>query len=313
VGSSFYRPKNDFLVVDGSEVLKDVAHEIAVDQLIPRIARRNQIAVETIQTRMHLYHRLLPGQDRRCSCFDVEISPSSLCRVCYGTGVVGGYTKYGTNLAVLDVTHPSVRTVGIIPDYTRRSRPRHFVLQEGATRGYLVTRIPLQTTTGVLDMLYVQHDAPPGTQLDARIQAPSDPTPVVFTRDALAARLFNPWVEVRINMERSTVATPSPRFGALYFRYERFEDKVLLVNVPRRERKSMLTDTGLTDEWNPQSFWTDNKAKYIGEQDLLFDLDTDRRWKITQVSANAPQEKLLSWDLQARLLRNYESETKFPI
>lgn len=313
MGSSFYRPKNDFLVVDGAEVLKDVAHEIAVDQLLPRIARRNQIAAETIRTRVHLYHRLLVGQGRRCSCFDVEISPSSLCRACYGTGVVGGYVKYGTNLAVLDVTHPSVRTVGVIPDYTRRSRPRHFILQDGSRYGHLSTRIPLQTTTGQLDMLYVQHNAPPGTQLDARIRAPSDPAPVVFTRDALAARLFNPWIEVRINMSRSTVATPSPRFGVLYFRYERFEDKTLLINVPRRERKSMFTDTGLVDEWNPQTFWTDNKVKYIGEQDLFFDLDTDRRWKVTQASANAPQEKLLSWDLQARLIRNYEPEIQLPL
>ncbi len=309
--TKLYRPPRDDTTTDGAEVLRGHAHDIAVNQLLPRIALRHQIAVETIQTRFHLYHRMRGA--RRCSCFDVEISPSSLCRCCYGTGDVGGYEKYGHNLAVLDVTHPAIQTVNVIPDYTLRTRPRRFILIPGARQGHIIARMPLQTTTGALDNVYVLAKTPPGTSVCALIRAPSDTTFVRFTREALVQRLFNPWIEVRINFERTSPLTASPRFGLLYLRYQRFPADVLLANRPRREQSSLLAQFGLADEWNEQTFWLDNTAKYIGEQDLLFDVDNNMRWKIIKTSPLDPQGLLLSWDLNARLIWNYEPENRLPL
>lgn len=315
MSSRLYRPKRDDRVFVGQDVLRPHAHKIATEQLIPRIAVENQIAVETVETSLYFYSRVPKGAGRRCSCFDIEVSPNSACRCCYGTGTVGGYEKYGTHTAVFDVTHPAVRAVNVIPDYDRRSRPRQFVLVPGATTGHVVTRIYLNTNIGEVDHIFALTDIPAGTDINALIRAPSETEFVVFTETTLKQRLVNPWVDIKIKLARASVATESPRFGLLFFRYNRLQTDSLIIkaNKPRERKANMAQEFGMTDEWQEQQFWLDNTLRKITTEDWLAHIADGTRWKILGVTDYAPERKLVSWDLEAKLIQQYEARNIFPL
>ena len=96
---------------DGSEVLQENHREVADKQLIPRIIARNRQAILVDPHHFHFFQRKKQG--RRCSCFQVETSPDGLCQVCFGTGVVAGYEKFGTVSDMYDVSFPRIRAVNV--------------------------------------------------------------------------------------------------------------------------------------------------------------------------------------------------------
>lgn len=313
MSSRLYRPKRDDRVAVGQDVLRVHAHTISTQQLLPRIAKQNQIAVETIPTPMYYYAKVPAGSGRRCSCFDIEVSPNTTCRCCYGTGVVGGYEKYGTHLEVMDVTHPSLRAVNVIPDYGRRTRPRQFVLIDGATIGHVISRMHLRTNVGELDHFYALTDLPGGTNISAYLKSPVDQNWVVFTVAAFQQRLANPWLDIKIQLERPSIAAASPRFGMLFCRYNHLVDRTIIANIPRTRRSNMLQEYGVIDDWQEQQFWCDNTLRSATTEDWVAAVNENTRWKINGVNDFAPQGLLLSWDFDTRLLQSYESQSFFPL
>ena len=313
MASRLYRPKRDDRVSVGQDVLREHAHNIARYQLIPRIAVENHIAVETVVTPVYFYSKIPMGAGRRCSCFDIEVSPNSCCRCCFGTGTVGGYNKHGTHQEVVDVTHPSVRTLNIMADYDRRSRPRQFTLIPGATSGHLTSRMFLNTNIGEVDHTFALTDIPQGTDINAFIRAPSDPDFVEFTSAALQQRLFNPWVDVKITLRRPSVAAESPRFGMLYIRYNRLTNQIIKANIPRARKSGMLQEWGVADDWTEQQFWTDNSLRAVTTEDWVAHINNGTRWKMIGVEEFAPEDLLVSWDLHARLAHAYEAMSFYPL
>ncbi len=311
MGSRFYRPKRDDRVSVGHEVLRPHAHNIAVQQLIPRLAVENQIALETISIPMFFYAKIRGG--RRCSCFDIEASPASMCRSCYGTGFVGGYDKYGTYTEVFDVTHPSIRSYNVIADYTRRTRPRHFVLIPGATDGYVVARMPIRTNVGELDHVFAMTEIPPGSAITPYVKAPGDTEWVPFSSAAITQRLFNPWIDFRVDFSRSSPIATSPRFGLLFIRYNQLVDRTIRANIPRTAKSNMLQEFGVTDNWEAQHFWLDNTLRSITTEDWVAHVNENTRWKINTVNEFAPEDLLVAWDLDTRLIHPYESQVLFPL
>ena len=311
MGARTYRPRRDDAVAIGQDTLRQHARNIVHDQLLPRIAKQNQLAVETVQTPLYFFSKIRGG--RRCSCFDIEVSPNAHCRACFGTGYVGGYEKYGTNLEVVDVTHPSVQTINVMPDYLTRERPRRFILCPGATFGHFTTRIYLKTNIGQIDHTYTQFTQPNGTEMFAFLRAPTDSTFVEYSNTAVENRLYNPWVDLKITMWRPSVRSPSPRFGLFYLRYNRVDNPTVLANIPRTEKSNMLQEFGVTDAWQQQRFWLDNRLRSVTTEDWVAHINENTRWKINEVNEFAPEDKLLSWDLTTRLVHPYESQTQVPL
>jgi hypothetical protein len=298
-------------VTDGSEVLRDNAHDVATNQLIKRIAERNHTALEVVPTPIYFYSKIHAG--RRCSCFDVNISQHSQCRCCFGTGRVGGYMKHGTNLEIIDVTHPNIRTVNVIPDYQTLIWPRRFKLVEGAKEGYFETRMYPETNIGRIDHIFNLSNEPAGTALHAYLKAAVDTEWQSFTRTSLQQRLYNTWIDFRIVFKRSTISSPSPTFRMFYLRYDRLEDKTLTANVPRTTKSNLLGEMGVADDWDLQRFWMDNTARSVTTEDFVAHINANTRWKINTVNESAPQNMLLSWEVDTRLILSYEAMQFVPL
>lgn len=294
-------------------MLRKNARNIALDQLLPRIAKENQIAVETIKIPIYFYRKLRGAEGRRCSCFDVEISPTYSCRACWGTGIVGGYEKHGTHSHVLDVTHPSIRAFNVIPDYSRKDKPTNFILTEGAVRGRIIYRVRPKTNIGTVDHVFAKTSSPGGSYISAYIKAPSDPEWQDFTKPSVAQRLFNPYFDVMVELKRASVAGKSPRFALLYMRYNRTTEQVINANIPKPEYSSMLQEFGVADEWQEQNFYTDNTLRAITSDDWVAHINDSTRWKITSVSPFNPEGLILSWEFNTRLVRKYDAINVFPL
>lgn len=310
MGARTYRPPRDDHVTEAGEMKQDYPHTIAMQQLLPRIDEKNKRAVKTVQTPVFFFSKIQTG--RRCSCWTVDSSPDSLCVACYGTGVVGGYAKYGTYLEVVDVTHPNTRTVNVLPDYSRKSKPIYFTLTPGAKEGTIITRIELKTNIGTADVIKGTREVPMGGEMSSFIQAPTDPEPVPFTKQSFEQRLTNPWLDIRVDMTRPSVKSESPKFGLFYIRYNRLEEQILLANIPRTQKSNLLAELGISDDWQHQKFFFDSTLRSVTTEDFLVSAKNKTRWKINNVDESNPGDYLLSWDLDTRLVQHYEPTNYVP-
>lgn len=93
----------------------DAVHAVIKDQLAYRIAQKSSNAGMSDRRAFFYYKRKTNG--RRCSCYGDELSPDSDCGVCYGTGFVGGYDKYGTFTEVIDFTRAKIFTYNTRLDF----------------------------------------------------------------------------------------------------------------------------------------------------------------------------------------------------
>jgi hypothetical protein len=245
---------------------EDHPHDISMQQLIPRIDEKNKRAVKTINVPVYFFSKIPIG--RRCSCWTVDDSPDALCVACYGTGTVGGYAKYGTYLEVMDVTHPNTRTVGVLPDYQRKTKPIYFTLAPGAKEGRITTRIELKTNIGSADVIKGTRELPLGSEMRSFIQAPTDLEPVPFTKESFEQRLTNPWVDLHVDMSRPSVISESPKFGQFYIRYNRLEEQIILANIPRTQKTNLLAEMGISDDWQHQKFFFDSTLRSVTTEDF---------------------------------------------
>lgn len=306
-----YRPSENWHIADGTEVLEKHAHDISVGQLIPRIVERNKRAIKTIPTRLNFFQAIRAG--RRCSCFDIEESPDSMCPACFGTGTVGGFTKHGSCLEIIDVTHPNLCTINVIPDHSKRTKPISLALIGGCKQGSLEVKIELPTNVGKVDALSSAAYMPAGTELHAYLRAPNEKEFVALTRANLEMRLANPWVDIRVDFSRSSPENESPRLDLLYIRYQNIQDNLILANIPRAEKSNLLQELGVADEWQTMNFWLDNTLKSITTEDFIVSTEGKTRWKIISVKEFAPHGQLTSWDVEARLVQHYEAYAKVPL
>ena len=232
---------------------------------------------------------------------------------CYGQGIVGGYNKHGTELFTIDVTHPNIRTVNVVPNYEFKEKPTPLALIEGTTFGFAEFTVPLGTNIGKHDAFLSITKTPANSSIDAFIKSPADQDFVAFTKAAFDQRLTNPSIDIRIEFRRPSGLTESPRFFCLHGRYQRITDLVLIANVPKTQRSQYLGDHGLTDNWESQHFYLDNTLKGVTTEDFVSTLDGQTRWKIFNVTPFDPEDQLLSWDVDTRLIHHYESYTFVPL
>lgn len=304
MGARTYRPPRDDHVTEAGEMKQNHPHEIAMGQLIPRIDEKNKRAVKTVQTPVYFFSKIQTG--RRCSCWTVDSSPDTLCVACYGSGTVGGYAKHGTYLEVVDVTHPNVSTINVWPDFRRKTKPIYFALTPGSKAGRITARIELKTNIGTADVITGTRELPSGSEMRSFIQAPTDPEPVPFTKESFEQRLTNPWVDLQVDMYRTSVRSESPKFGLFYIRYNRLEKQVILANIPRTQKSNLLAEMGISDDWQHQKFFFDSTIRSVTTEDFLVAVDQNTRWKILHIDESNPGNYLLSWDMDTRLVRNYE-------
>lgn len=298
--------------MDSTQVLDEKVGVIIKERLLPMVKVQNKVAIQGQGVRFFLFTKLSGG--RRCSCFKVETSPSTYCRACFGTGTVGGYTKRGTHLDVLDVTYPELRSVNVLPNYMSGHKPAGFVLIPKAMSGYVEGRITLQPNLCILDSFLANHVVGNGTDIFYYIKSPIDDDWIpLLDEKEVATRLGNNYLDFRVELKRIGPTTDSPIFNFLYLRYQILPEMSIRCDVPKTQRQVVLSEYGVDDDWQRQAFWLTSNVRRVNPGDFFCSFDGGTRWKVYAATEVAPVDVLTSWDLQTRLLQNYEAASMVPV
>lgn len=309
---------------DGSEVLEDRHHVVSRDQLVPRIIERNKQAVLTDRRYFHFYQKKQAG--RRCSCFNLDTSPSGHCQICHGNGIVGGYDKYGTISHTFDVTYPGITAVNIRPDFESESRPLVFTLDPLALSGYLEMDFDVRANlmTGkagtlecpspdfVVDITQVVSTVRKGNTVAAFVKAPAEGLFVPLTEWSLGERLTEQKLTLRVEMSRTSYNQELPILSHVFLRYKLCEDLRIKMDIPRQQESITLAEYGIYDSFSTINAWLATDLRKIGTEDFFRRLEDGTYWKVIESSPNKPLGQLTSHDLVMRLVQNFEGYVRVP-
>lgn len=301
-------------VFDKTQFKEDFPHEIALKDLVPRIQSRARDALAVDRVETLFFQRKLTG--RRCSCFLVESSPDAGCQICYGTGIVGGYTKFGTVDFTIDYTHPSLRAVNIRPLFELQARPVLLGLDDNALDGFFEVEVNVRQNIGTVDFWNLVVRTTSLTQfnsLTASIRTRDENDFVPVTYESLNERVSQQFLVFRFDFHRDTLSDANPIFSQLFLRAKLIDDLVVRVDIPRDRESITLAEFGIYDSWQTISAYFDNTMPRIGVEDFLFRCRDHELWKVVDASPNRPLNILTSHDTTLRLIQTFEPYVNVPV
>lgn len=299
---------------DSAQIGSDYYREVANRLLIPRIIERNKQVLNVAPVFFRFYQRAYTG--RRCSCFsNNETSPSSGCFVCFGTGNTAGYQLYGHQTEVFDATAES-SAVNVIVDYDCVARPLAFRLFKGALRGFIDFVLPVRGGLNQCSLASLHAAAPRGTRVRSACRLFTESSFVALSMQAITERLeaaqTTGGIQVRVVLERDSVATQSPRFSFLRIRYRTLTDDTIRGDEPRSTEANRTSEYGFFDEVATKSLFLDNTLRSVTTEDLFRHVNSGRMWRISSVNPNAPGDYLTSWDVDIALVQASERFANLP-
>jgi len=288
--------------------------EIA-QELMLRGAQMTDNALSVDTRWFYYYKRKTVG--RRCSCVAGEQSTASgTCGCCYGTGIVGGYDKYGTHTELVDSTYPKLDMINVT---TRpEPRPSSLVLEQGATTGVVKARIKMRRNAGYVDNMHVHSTA----GVTVEIKASNSAVWVPATSIALTTMLDAEHVDVKVTLHRSSVRDESPVFLKLFVRYGLLPKTEIELpgDIPKNTESVSLQEYGFDEQFGTVNVvmgsaghGRTSKITTFSNEDFLYYIERARHWKITEVSPTYALGVYASFDITARWVQSFEAYRKFPV
>jgi len=301
-------------VYDGSETINGWIRTIAERETYPGVRRRNQIAMDGNPVQLYFYQELKRG--RRCSCWEKNGNPFSGCRTCFGTGMVGGYQKYGTYQFLIDPTLPEVESSGL-EIKTGVEGPEAWVLGDEYQTGYLKALINLQGNWGPVDHLSLFHWAPEGGAVKWEVRPFFGSGGFLVLTQTNLERLTNKpqLLEIKVTLERPGLEAQSPVVVNGFLRIKRTPDAQLIIkgNRPKINTAIALEELGALDEWSTATHWIDHTLPLVTSKDWFYNIEEETRWKVVEASALDPQGYLLSWELPCMKLQKDSPIYQYPV
>ena len=301
-------------IFDKTQHKEDFPHEVALKDLVPRIQSRARDALSVDRVDTLFFQRKLTG--RRCSCFIVESSPDGQCQICFGTGIVGGYTKFGTVDFTIDYTFPSIRTVNVRPLFELQARPVLVGLDDTALDGFLEADVEVRQNLGITDFWKLVVRTTSITEnngISAFVKVETDTAFVPVTYANLNSRIGSQKLTFRFEFTRKTLSDANPTFSQFFLRAKLISDLLVRVDIPRDRESITLAEFGIYDSWQTISAFFDNTMPRIGVEDFLFRCRDQELWKVVDASPNRPLNILTSHDTTLRLIQTFEPYVNVPV
>lgn len=309
----------------------DKVHYMAEDMM--RRARKMMHNALDVDVRpFWLYTRLKNG--RRCSCFSgSNVEPNGECLTCFGTGIVGGYEKFGTHSELID---PSCRynAVNVYSEISNNGVIPCIQLCDNATFGYLTTSIEIGNTNGEIDY-YLEKCS--GISSSAKIKVYVKPSNSHYDYSESSDKIIEDFLkegfrklDFKIEFSRSNLSCPSPKLYNVWVRYRIRPEKdrpghpgesyTLKCDIPPAQTtetfdpnggsNSMFTNlTVVTDPMVTTTYTADDCMYELG----TYNNGKELRWKIYQVEKLSQVDSITSMKLETTLVMDYEPFAKFPI
>lgn len=224
--------------------------------------------------------------------------PEEVCPVCFGTGIVGGYSLMNTHEIFMDTTYVDLTKHNIS---IRQGRPFYF--KPMATDSYVV--FPIKVPAMFLSVLVtiVTKESGEHTAIDnslLQLKKVGDPVYVDFTNSTLAAMALaspNLLLKVLINTE----------VHGIFLRVA-LGESYLKINFPKI---SITISDGSYDYWDTQSVSVPSTYP-LATKDILWDTRYNRVWRVVSIEQNEPREIDIGKDITLRRVRAWEAHKKLP-
>jgi len=293
------------------------ARDNALD-LIKQVAQMTDNAL-SVDTRWFWYYkRRTVG--RKCTCALAENStPNNDCTICWGTGIVGGYDKYGTRAETLDTTFPGLSMINV--KTKAAPLPSAFVLEDGATKGVLRATVALRKNIGIVDRFDM------ASSLSSRVSILVKPTSgftwLPATKANIQPMLSTTSLDFEITLTRDRPSDPSPIFRSLYLRYNLKPASEIRVpgDLPPNTESVSLQEFGYDEQFGSVQISIGpgvgesrtNSLTTFTVDDFFYYIERGRHWKITEVKPNYALGIFTSFDITGRWVQNYEAYKRFPV
>ena len=312
------RQQIDYGIGARNEQLAITSRPIAI-QLAKAQARINRNAIKCDTRSFFYFRRRTAG--RLCSCvLGNESTPASECQICFNTGYVGGYDKYGTATEVVDVTTPGLILTNVHANYESGSRPTFFALDSDARVGTVQATLPLRRGSGYVDVAQVYENASTitGAQIDVMCRPHGSnmwlpwSTPVI--ESILGTRSCDE-LDVIVYMKRKSIRSDSPLLSHVYLRYGLLskQNAIVLADIPKHSETVSAKEFGFDEEFGSLTMFVDNTIVTFSSDDFFYHLDKKKFWKLTEVQPNISMGICLNSDLTARYMQSYEIATRIPV
>jgi hypothetical protein len=264
----------------------DAVHQVIKEQLAPRIAQKSANAVLSDRRAFFYYKRKNNG--RRCSCFGQETNPDSDCSVCYGTGYVGGYDKYGTHTEIIDFTKPYIFTAGVQFDFDNRT-----VGFAGVAGSFIETDIEFPRNSRSVDTFYLGVDH--GEKFKVTVISPS--VKVITKPEDLNQFLNLGKMRIRIDY------LDDAYFQFLMLRFAIKEDHTVYADIANNLAAPSLDGFGEFESLAeiPMTF-AGSSMSMIENKDILYRLYDGAKLKVTGSTKNIVSGTLTEVTVNARFL-----------
>ncbi len=277
------------------------------DVELPHIAKRVTAAANCAPVELFFFAKKQTG--RRCSCWQVFTAPRMTCRVCFGTGIAGGFEKFGYREETVDVSRTNIRMVNVSPAWDRQTAPVRFGLLPSATAGRVEVDVPLVPNIGKLDAFVADYSWHPQSRVRLFVRAPSDADWVPLLGEGAAAiieaRLGATKLSFRADLARNTPTSPIPELEHLYLRYQLLPDPVIHADVERTPTKLTATELGAFLAFEERKTFIDGRLKRVTTEDFFEQLDTKQRWKAIRVDMGRALGLTFEWALNTRIVHNF--------
>lgn len=275
----------------------------------------------TVDVRDFYYFRRR-NSGRMCSCMlGDENTPNGTCQICFNTGFVGGYDKYGTATEIVDVTHPSLVLTNVHANFEHNTRPVFFVLDDDAKIGTIQATINIRKTNhNYVDVLQVYSNitSMENAIVDTMCREHGTNTWLQFNQATMSSILANPsasQIDIIVYMKRRSLNAPSPVVSHVYIRYGLLpkQQSIIHADIPRSTESITMQEYGFEEQIGSITMFTDNTIKTYTIDDFFFYLNKSKFWKLTEVQPLHTMGMHLSFDLTARYMQQFEIATSIPI
>lgn len=274
----------------------DAVHQVIETQLAPRIATMSKNAV--LSDRREFYYYQKKNSGRRCSCFLSQASPQSQCPICFGQGVVGGYEKYGTKTEIIDFTAPDLVMVNVEPNLNEATTPVYLRLKDGYDAGYIEATIPIMANICEMDTYFLSQPLY-NRGIKIFIMDNGQAVPIIKAED-FDVYLGGSSMRVRLEFQKLDA---KPLITHFMMRYKLQKDLLVYGDVARSSEFLQSSQFGLMDIYEEiPIFFDGRRISTYKNEDLLFRVIDQRKFKIVSISENVVASVNTSYDVRARYI-----------
>lgn len=279
---------------------------VAKNQLVPQIQRLQHNSITVDNRDIYFYFKKVIG--RECSCTVENNVAEGKCPICFKTGWVGGFDKFGTVTEILDVTRPLAST-NLVCDYTQR--PVTLTLRKDEVWGAAYFDIEMHENTGALDLLQIIDWRTEGANIQYYVANGTGWD--ILTEDTLTGKLKQLKIRIKIEFSRLSKTVSAPKLTCVRIRYNVREKLTLISDWPHPKNSRALSEYGIYNQWTTSEINMDNTIPIITPEDWCYRTDRNERWKIIESDRTDPLQLDIGWNLTARLIHDFEIYSQYPL